>query len=440
MAWDEERAATVVRRTLPRMDVPPSRVDLDAVLVAGRRAERRRRRLTVTLAAATVLAVGLGSAAVLGRDGHGRGMDRVTDRPPEILPTPTVVPLTARRSGAPAPCVYQELPAPAGVRLGRVQAADPTGRFVAGTAVAGGAAGRSASRLVLWDRRQPVLADIPTEGGGFTDVVAVNPDGVVVGTTSSPEAGRSGRMRSVPWVYREGRVRELAVPAGYDEATVQAVNRRGDVLGLAQILASRTSAVVVWPAGTDGAPRMLNDGVAGRVIGWGDDGTVVTVGPADPAGQTASRELLLLRADGTRVVLPLPSGWAPGTSWGDRMPMRGDWLGGILPGATEKSPPAVLNLRTGQLVVYRGLDTRNHFTVVVGPDGRLLVGEPGTGWKLVEHDGTVRAVPLPPGANPEYGPQPVMVDDTGAIHGTARFDDPDPASSRGEQPMTWRCD
>ncbi|MGY0004993.1 hypothetical protein [Micromonospora sp. I033] len=430
MTWDEEQAGRAVHRTLTQAPVPPSRVDVGAVLRAGRRDERRRRRLTVALAAVAVLAVGLGSAVTVGRSGPDRGPGEVADRPPEILPTPTVVPVTVTVADAAAPCAYEQYPVPTEAWFPRVTAADPTGRFLAGTAeVSDKLVEQVRSYLVLWDRGRPSLVDVPW---ARAEVTAVNAAGVVVGNGQSPK-GRS----SVYWVYRDGKVRNLTPPAGYAEARPVAVNDRGDILGTVGSASDRDSALVVWSAGTDGPPQMLGQPEPGRVISWTNDGTVIRFEAESPPGGTA--RIRLLRADGSSAVFPLPAGWSPGSMRFEQSPLGGDWLAGIVSGGGEKSSPGVLNLRTGQLVVYHGLDTRNHFTVVAGPDGRLLAGVPGQGWRLVERDGTARTVPLPAGANPEYGPQPILLDDAGTIYGAVHPTEPGPRRGVRDVPTVWRC-
>ncbi|MET8909397.1 hypothetical protein [Micromonospora sp. NPDC004551] len=433
MTWDEERASRFVRRTLTQAHVPPSRVDVGAVLDAGRRSERRRRRLTVGLAAVAVLVVGLGSTVVVGRSGHDRGLSQVTDRPPEILPTATLVPVTVDiAAGAAAPCRYEQYPVPEEAWFPRVSAADPSGRVLAGRAeVSNKAVEQVRSYLLLWDRGRPSLIDLPEVRGATVN--AVNASGVVVGTSR-----RQDDESRVSWVYRDGRLRHLSPPPGYDQTLPLAVNDRGDILGISSAV-GRGSTPVVWPAGSEGPPRILRGPDRGRVIGWTADGTVVWFVPEPSAGVKVPAEIRFLRADGSSALRPVPAGWSPGSMRFEQLPMRGDWVAGIIPGAGEKSPPAVLNLRTGELIVYHGLDTRNHFSVVARPDGGVLAGVPGQGWKLVDRDGTTRSVPLPAGADPEYGPQPLLIDDAGTIHGAVH--PADPGSRRADQdvPTVWRC-
>lgn len=440
MSWDEEQAGQVVRRVLTQVPVPPTKVDVGAVLGAGRRAERRRRRLTVALAAGAVLAVGVSSAAVLGRGDHDRGLAPVTDRSPEVLPSPTVVPVTVTLSKDAAPCTYEQFRVPKEVWFPRVQAADPTGRFLVGAAhVTNKLADQDRGYLVLWDGGEPSLFEAPK--AIMVQPVAVNAVGLVVGYS---HAGND--KPSLPWAYQEGRLRNLVLPAGYDGGQPVAVNDQGDILGVAHDSARRVEVPVVWSADPDEPLRVFGKPAGYRLFGWAADGTIVGMESPPRPGAEAVQKLKLWRPDGSTAVRPVPAGWAAGD-----VSLRGDWVAGIVPGATvkqrgrpattAKSPPAVWNVRTGELFVYQGLDTRNHFSLVTDPRGRLLVGIPGGGWRLVERDGTARPVPLPPGADPEYGPQPVLIDDKGTIHGAVHptSSPQDGRERRQEQPTSWRC-
>ncbi|WP_200210170.1 hypothetical protein [Micromonospora coerulea] len=435
MSWDEEQAGQVVRRALTLAPVPPTGVDVGAVLRAGRRAERRRRRLTVALAAVAVLAVGGGSAVVLDSVHHDRSLP-VTGRSPEVLPPPTVVPVTVTLSKDSAPCVYEQFPVPKEVWFPTVQAADPTGRFLVGTAgVSNKATDRDRAYLVLWDQGDPSLFELPK--AVRVEPIAVNASGLVVGVRY-PGNGKPG----LPWAYQDEKLRNLTLPSGYDGGQSSAVNDRGDILGGAYDSARRVGVPVIWPAG-NGPPQVLGKPAKYRMFGWTADGTIVGMERDPHAGVKAEQKLRLWRPDGSTAVRTAPADWAPGSPRGE-VALRGDWVAGIVPGATvkqrgrpattAKSPPAVWNVRTGELVVYQGLDTRNHYSVVTDPQGRLLVGVPGGGWRMVERDGTARPVPLPPNAHPEYGPQPVLIDDLGTIYGAVREE---PAGQN--RPTVWRC-
>ncbi|WP_446217333.1 hypothetical protein [Micromonospora sp. IBHARD004] len=432
MSWDEERAGKAVRRVLTRAPVPPSGVDVGAVLRSVRRADRRRRRLTVALAAVAVLAVGGGSVVVLGRDGRGHGLAPVTGRPSakptETRPAPTVVPVTVTMSGTAASCTFEQYPVPQEAWFPRVVAADASGRILIGTAgVSNKAVDRLRSYLVRWVRGEPSLHELPKRVP-FTPI-AVNASGLVVGWGDADD-----NKPGVPRLYQDGQLSDLRLPPGYDGGRALAVNDRGDVLGVAY--RATGGAPVVWSAGSDQPPRVFGAPGSYNVLGWTRDGTIVGIETVQRGGAKTDRKVRLWRTDGSIVVMPAPAGWAPGGLSGDQSPLRGDWVAGIIPGTgrSEKSPPAMWNIRTGTLFVYHGLDTRNHFSVVAGPDGRLLVGVPGGGWRLVERDGAARPVPLPAGSNPEYGPQPVLIDDAGSILGAVRAEPP------GEnRPTVWRC-
>lgn len=415
MSWDEEQASRVVRRVLTDAPVPPTKVDVGAVLQAGRRSERRRRRLTVALAAVAVLAIGAGSAAVLGRGDHDRSMP-VTGRSPELLPAPTVVPVTVTLSKDPVQCTAEQFPAPKEAYFPRVEVADPTGRFLAGTsAVLNWRTEKMRTYLVLWDRGKPTLYNLSR--AYEARVTAVNSAGIAVGTRWDGNA-----RPDAAWVLRDGQVRNLTLPPGYRHVTPLAVNERGDILGQTEDVPGRGSGVpVVWPAGSDGPPRVVGKPGFVQVVGWTADGTIV--------GFETGSLLRLWRADGSSAMSSTPAGWQL-NSWTS---VRGDWVAGFVPGPNIRKPlPAAWNLRTGQVFVYHGLDTIYYFELLVDPSGRLLVGSPHDGWSLVEQDGTARTL-APPAEAKQHPRRPVLIDDTGSIQGAVEK----PAGQH--TPGMWRC-
>ncbi|MCZ7426796.1 hypothetical protein O7607_13760 [Micromonospora sp. WMMA1949] len=420
MTWDEDRAGAVVRRVLARVDVPPSRVDPAAVVVAARRAEQRRRRLTVTLAAATVLAIGLGSAVALGREGSGRGMDEVIDRPSpgptETRAVPTVDQVRVRVSASPAECTSEQYDTPDDAYFPSLGAVDPSGRFLAGTSPVGDWRKKGfRTYLVIWDRGKANLVELSR--AFQATVTAINSAGVAVGNRWDGE-----NRPDVPWVYRDGQVRNLPLPEGYRDVQPVSVDAAGEILGVA--VGSDDQAVLVrWDAAAQTPPRVVADHV-GNFLGRASDGTVIdTVRLAREAGG-----IRISRPGGGTVVQPAAPGW----HFRRDAPVQGDWLAGTVWGVgAEKSSPAQWNVRTGRLTVFLGLDTHRVDTVVTDRNGRLVVSTPRQGWFLVGPDGTAR--PIPRSLTGERQLWRILFDDAGRIYGAA-FDE-----SGRQWPVVWQC-
>ncbi|WP_433494503.1 hypothetical protein ACQP26_29130 [Micromonospora sp. CA-248089] len=420
MTWDEDRAGAVVRRVLARVDVPPSRVDPAAVVVAARRAEQRRRRLTVTLAAATVLAIGLGSAVALGRDGSGRGMDEVIDRPSpgptETRAVPTVDQVRVRVSASPAECTSEQYDTPDDAYFPSLGAVDPSGRFLAGTSPVGDWRKKGfRTYLVIWDRGKANLVELSR--AFQATVTAINSAGVAVGNRWDGE-----NRPDVPWVYRDGQVRNLPLPEGYRDVQPVSVDAAGEILGVA--VGSDDQAVLVrWDAAAQTPPRVVANHV-GNFLGRASDGTVIdTVRLAREAGG-----IRISRPGGGTVVQPAAPDW----HFRRDAPVQGDWLAGTVWGVgAEKSSPAQWNVRTGRLTVFLGLDTHRVDTVVTDRNGRLVVSTPRQGWFLVGPDGTAR--PIPRSLTGERQLWRILFDDAGRIYGGA-------ADESGRQwPVVWQC-
>ncbi|WP_431879260.1 hypothetical protein [Micromonospora marina] len=420
MTWDEDRAGAVVRRVLARVDVPPSRVDPAAVVVAARRAERRRRRLTVTLAAATVLAIGLGSAVALGRDGSGRGMDEVVDRPSprptETRAAPALDQVRVRVSASPADCTTEQYDTPDDAYFPSLGAVDPSGRFLAGTSPVGDWRKKGfRTYLVIWDRGKANLVELSR--AFQATVTAINSAGVAAGNRWDGD-----NRPDVPWAYRDGQVRNLPLPEGYRDVRAVAVDAAGEILGVAG--GNGEKAVLVrWDAAAQTPPRVVTDPF-GVFLGWAPDGTVAE--SVIPTGETAA--VRISRPDGSALVQPAPPGWPLRRD----AALQGDWLAGTVRGVgTEKSSPAQWNVGTGRLTVFVGLDTHRLDNVSTDRNGRLLVWMPRQDWFLVEPDGTARRIPR--SLTGEGLTRGVLFDDAGRIYGGA-------VDENGRQwPVVWQC-
>jgi uncharacterized membrane protein len=382
MTWDEERAGRALRSELLRIETPASRVAMERVVLDGRRAERRARIVTALGGAALAVVVGAPLALLAARG------TEITDRP-------------AWRGVPPAACTTAALDA-SGL-LGSVEAVDPTGTLLFG--VNGG-------HLVRWrDGASEIVATSTT--GGLLMPTDVNSAGVAVGFYAADPPGTSAPQAG--WVFRDGVVTPLALPAGARTATPHAVNEAGDIAGAAMPATGPTPSVpVVWPAGSPGSPRMSGPDAAGAAIAITADGTMV-------GSVTGAHDIpVVWDPDGGRRSLSVPAGWTGASA----LVVRGDVVYGTVRRETAAGPralegqaasaagpddlptgggppvvtasPVRWNLRDGTSHVYpvdgglAAVSDSGWLLVTVSTDGRIpdqLV--------IVRPDGRARALPMP---------------------------------------------
>jgi hypothetical protein len=226
-----------LRERLGTVPVPPTRLQVDGLVAAGRRRVRRRR----------VLQAGCGAALVTGLLAGAPML--VSGRTPQQVAAP---PATVR-------CAVAELPLPAGVQRVAVSAVDPGGRYV----VASSIEENGESRSVLWTDGNPKI--LPRYA------VAVNASGTVLAV-----GGDEKRWNSVVR-YAGGVPTELRLPAGgWIVQPYPALNARGDVLAtiFPPVGGAGETQVLLWPAGSDQATRVSLPAGA-ESVGLADDGTVV---------------------------------------------------------------------------------------------------------------------------------------------------------------------
>jgi hypothetical protein len=253
----DEREADDVRAWIATAEAPELRLDLRHTVQQGRTRRRHRR---IAGGGAVALAV------LLAVPGAAMFMRGTTDAPPvaaERTPPPD----------APFSCSYQVLPIPAGLdALGSAwqslnpDVMDPSGRYVATQAIAGMQDSIDGVRVpVLWDNGvgrviSPELRGRPT---------AVFENGVVVGERM-PGGGT--------WIYRDGKVTNLPMPAGAIALGIATIKANGDILGTVYTAAPNTARVAIWKGGDLANPRYLDapgDIVTplaslddGGVVGW----------------------------------------------------------------------------------------------------------------------------------------------------------------------------
>ncbi|MEV6493643.1 hypothetical protein AB0M20_34240, partial [Actinoplanes sp. NPDC051633] len=282
---------------LTAITVPAGRIDMIDVLPAARRRVARRR-IAVVAGSAALTAVAL--IAV-----------------PALLPDKKAA--TGLLPAEPTSCVRTELTAPAGVSEPIVRGVDPSGRYIIGTATAGGLL-----RPVLWTDGTATVLPAMKEVVEATDV---NQTGVVVGLVGGAEGGGTGAAR-----YENGRWTSLELPPGqWNVSPEPRINAGGDVIVDVEPSAGGPAVHLLWRAGTTAAERVtLPGGAAMRDIA--DDGGIAgVIGDAAWVWDRTGKGTELEKSDGQAV-----------TAYA----IRGDWVAG---GVSGDQTGAVWNRRTGRI-------------------------------------------------------------------------------------------
>ncbi|MGC4868258.1 hypothetical protein ACLQ3B_22820 [Micromonospora sp. DT53] len=383
---DDQRIAELLRS----VPVPQPRVDLRRAVRDGRR--RRQRRRVGGIAALTVLAgVGVVGAVQVGG----------TASPP--APTAPTLAVSPAETGSPAPrpavtCQASWLSRPVGGPVAVAYRVDPTGRHIVGDI----GTGQEDGRVVRWTDGRPVVLPAAAEHAG-----AVNASGQVVGTNGD----------GAGWLYRDGKLRSLATPRGYDAVLVHAVNGRGDIVGTAR-RADDSHQAVLWSTDQPQKYRLVGQpGSSATAIT--EDGTIVgTVGDR-PYRWTPQ---------GVGAALAVPDGY-PRASVESA---HGEWAVGMVPGGRQNGGVQMLpvrwNLATGavSLLPFPGASGIAGNGEVLVSDGAPLVVAP---------DGTSRRLPGRPEVRATeagtYTAEAISDDGltvVGAVHENEVW-----------RPLVWRC-
>jgi hypothetical protein len=235
----DEREADDVRAWLATADTVDVRVDLGFTMDAGRARARRRRIGQIAATGALALAVLAGVPGVIAladRDATGTSPVAAARTPPP---------------DGPFSCTFQALPAPEGVGTSRfnidIEAIDPSGRYVIAQAIPHGDP-RGARKSLLWDNG--VGQVLPAADSRPT---AVSENGVVAGNSMSDNRA---------WLYRNGTVSDIPVPAGAAAVDIVDIDRNGDLLGA--VTAGGTVRTAVWRSNNLANPEFLD--VPGDIV------------------------------------------------------------------------------------------------------------------------------------------------------------------------------
>ncbi|MEU8112914.1 hypothetical protein [Micromonospora sp. NPDC048947] len=383
---DEQRIAELLRS----VPAPEPRVDLSRAVRDGRR--RRQRRRIGGIAALTVLAgVGVVGAVQVGG----------TTSPP--VPTTSALAVSPAGTASatfhpPVTCQASWLPQPVGGPVAVANRVDSTGRHIVGDI----GTGQEDGRVVLWTDDRPVVLPATAR-----HAAAVNTRGDVVGTNGD----------GIGWLYRDGKLRFLATPPGYDAVLVHAVNGRGDIVGTAR-RSDDSHQAVSWSTDTPQKYRLVGQR-GSSATGITEDGTIVgTVGDL-PYRWTPQ---------GVGSALALPDGYSRASVES----ARGEWAIGMVPGGRRSGAvqmlPVLWNLASGvvSLLPFPGASGIAGSGDVLVADGAPLVVAP---------DGTSRRLPGRPEVQAtEAGTYTAEgISDDGLTVVGAVYE------NQAYRPLVWRC-
>ena len=220
-------------------------------------------------------------------------------------------------------CRTVVLPTPAGTSS-TVTGGDLTGRYLVGRV---NYPDRSAG--ALWRHGRFTEIDASPLGGVQVEYHDVNRHGVVVGERMTD----FGSFHTDAFTYRRGTFTLLPALRAGEPTEALGINSRGDVVGNS---IGNGFTPVVWPANRPGTVRALAP-ATGRAMGIDEDGSVVGYLAPFPPGTP-----YLWPAKGTP--RPLPDGGMGGNAVGIQ---RGMVAGNVFDPATNRTVPALWNLRTG---------------------------------------------------------------------------------------------
>ncbi|MET8365393.1 MULTISPECIES: hypothetical protein [unclassified Micromonospora] len=274
----------------------------------------------------------------------------------------------APRTGATSACTISTLPYPTDTYRADASVIDPSGRFVAGTALRIREDGNQ-YLLLTWDGQQ--LTETEAPGNGI-DPVDVNESGIVIGN------GWAENGIGRPWTFRDGKLEQLPVLPSTG-IFVSAINKAGDIVGYGSDIVPGEFVALRWPAARPGTVEVLDAPVNAQPVGISPNGTIV--GYAGPFGDWTSWvrrpngkiKPLAVTGGGSTSLNAAAGHWAVGQAWLDgTSPAKVRW-----------------DVRDGSYTFLdqeMGLDDVNAKGVVVGGD-RVARGStsrvlPGSGERI----------------------------------------------------------
>ncbi|MEO3771491.1 hypothetical protein [Micromonospora sp. B9E7] len=207
-------------------------------------------------------------------------------------------------------CKISTLPYPADTYRAEAYAVDPTGRYVAGTALRVGEIDNQ-YLLLFWDGQQVTEVEVPS----MAEPVGINADGVVIGNGWAPGVG-TGQ----PWIYRDGKLEQLPVLPSTG-IFVTDINDAGDIVGYGSDIVPGEFVGLRWPAARPGTVEVLKAPANAQPMGITPNGTIV--GHAGPFGDwtgwvrrpNGRIEALGVPGGGSTTVSAAAGRWAVGLVW-----------------------------------------------------------------------------------------------------------------------------
>ena len=180
-----------------------------------------------------------------------------------------------------------------GVKGGTVRRTLMLGAVAVVVAAVGGCGGgeTSACKPVVSRESPWVICDLGTLGGEFSEAVAINDDGQIVGSADT-ERSKQGRRIAHAFLWEKGKMRDLGTLPGFESGSqAVAINDRGQVVGSSLSGASDKHGRSIWHAflwqkgtmrdlGTLGGPSSsayaINE--RGQVVGAADTKVIARSG------------------------------------------------------------------------------------------------------------------------------------------------------------------
>jgi hypothetical protein len=391
-----------LRDRLGTIDVPPTRLQMQTVVDAGRRRVLRRRAIQASCGVALATGVLLAVPNLM----FGAGGDPSA----QSVGPAGVAPAGARQQGQ--PCDVTKLPVPAGMTAVTADGVDPSGTYIVGNNIRGTQASTSLKadtidiiEPILWTGGRPQALPVM---GKSTLVSAVNAAGVAAAL--SGDKHWTAVLR-----YVNGLPTKLVPPAGDWVFALPRINARGDILATARHKTDPDGkgTPLLWKAGSTVATRLpLPAGAEGLDIT--DDGTIIgdVVSGPDIMGLTS----YAWNQQGVGHKLKAPAGQTGAAS-----SAQGEWASGNLwPSGTV----ARWNLRTGAVT---DLNIHAPATAINGHGWIITDG-------ALQRDGAT--VKLAPSDGVKGDPSDVS--DTGTVVGSILiYDKAGATTSTG--PLTWQC-
>ncbi|WP_433552642.1 hypothetical protein ACQP08_03880 [Micromonospora zamorensis] len=280
-------------------------------------------------------------------------------------------------------CKISTLPYPTDTYRADANVVDPTGRYVAGTALRVGETDNQ-YLLLFWDGQQVT----EVESQGMSTPADINADGVVIGN------GWAESGYGQPWIYRDGKLEQLPVLPSTG-IFVSAINDAGDIVGYGSDVVPGQFVALRWPAARPGTVEVLDAPVDAQASGITDNGTIV--GSAGPFGDWNS---WVRRPNGRIDALTVPGAdWSLVNAAAGRWAIGQVWLGGTT------STSVRWDLRKGS---YTKLDPEISGSTDVNVKGVVVGGD------RVGRGSTSRVLP---GGGEGVGVGARSISDTGTIVG-----------------------